>query len=123
VLVFLGRWAVALALLLAAIATVLRVVPAKKRPVRWVSVGSALSAVCWIVATVGFGAYITAVSYSSFYGALAAIILLLVYLHVSAIAFLLGVTIDALLRDEVRKLERASSGRRRRGRARTPAGR
>jgi hypothetical protein len=33
-------------------------------------------------------------------------VLLLVYLHVSAIAFLLGVTVDSLLRSEVQKQER-----------------
>ena len=97
--VTIGRWLLALALLLVAIATLIRVVPAKKRPVEWITVGSSLSAVCWIVATLGFGAYISTVSYSSFYGAFAAIILLLIYLHVSAIAFLLGVTVDAQLRE------------------------
>jgi YihY family inner membrane protein len=107
---FLGRWIAALALLLITIAVLIRLVPATKRPLEWVSAGSLLSAVCWIVATLGFGAYISAVSYSTFYGALASIVLLLVYLHVSAIAFLLGVTVDSLLRDEVQKQKR---GRRR----------
>jgi membrane protein len=110
VLVFVGRWVIALALLLATIATILRFVPAKKRPVEWISIGSAFAAVCWIVATIGFGAYISAVSYSSFYGALATLILLLIYLHVSAIAFLLGVTVDALLREQVRKVEARRRG-------------
>jgi membrane protein len=100
------RWLVAIALLLVTVATLIRVVPAKKRPVEWITVGSALSAVCWIVATLGFGAYISTVSYSSFYGAFAGIILLLIYLHVSAIAFLLGVTVDAQLREEIKKRER-----------------
>jgi membrane protein len=103
VLVFVGRWVIAVALLLLTIATLIRIVPAKKRPIEWVSLGSAFCAVCWIVATVGFGAYISAVSYSSFYGALATLIILLIYLHVSAIAFLLGVTVDALLREQVEK--------------------
>jgi YihY family inner membrane protein len=84
----------------------IRFVPAKKRPLEWITVGSLLSAVCWIVATLGFGAYISAISYSSFYGALASIVLLLIYLHVSAIAFLLGVTVDSLLREEVQKQKR-----------------
>jgi membrane protein len=106
VVVAIARWLVALALLLLANALLIRFVPAKKRPLEWVSVGSVLVAVCWIVATVGFGAYISAVSYSSFYGALAGIVLLLIYLHVSAIAFLLGVVVDALLREEVRKRAR-----------------
>jgi membrane protein len=100
------RWAGTLVLLLGAVATLLWVVPAKKRPLEWVSVGSALSVLCWVVATIGFGAYISAVSYSSLYGALAGVVLLLVYLHVSAIAFLLGVVVDSLLRQEVRRRER-----------------
>jgi membrane protein len=103
---FLLRWSVAIVLLLATIAVLIALVPAKRRPLEWISVGSLLSALCWIVATLGFGVYISAVSYASFYGALAGIVLLLVYLHVSAIAFLLGVTVDSLLRSEVQKQER-----------------
>jgi membrane protein len=113
---FLLRWVLALALLLLTIAVLIRLVPAKKRPVSWLTIGSLLSAVCWVVATVGFGAYISAVSYASFYGGLGSVILLLIYLHVSAIAFLLGVTVDSQLREEVRD-------KRPRGRARKRAGR
>ena len=106
VLLALGRWLLAVLLLFAAIAAIIRFVPAKKRPLEWVTVGSTLSVICWIVATIGFAAYISAVSYSSFYGAFATIILLLIYLHVSAIAFLLGVTVDAQLRELVRRRTR-----------------
>jgi len=95
------RWIVTVALLLVAIAALIRFVPAKKRPVEWVSIGSVICAVCWIVATIGFAAYVSSVSYSSFYGALAAVVLLLIYLHVAAIAFLLGVVVDAQLRELV----------------------
>lgn len=116
VLVFLGRWVAALALMLAAIAVQLRFVPAKARPLQWVSIGSILCVVCWVGATVGFGFYISFVSYTSFYGALAGVVILLIFLHVSTIAFLLGVSVDA----RVRQL--AQSGTSRRGRARTRAG-
>ena len=91
---------------------------AKKRPPRWITIGSLLAAVCWIGATTGFGAYISTVSYSSFYGGLGSVILLLIYLHVSAIAFLLGVTVDSSLREEVSR----ETNTRRRGRARRRAG-
>ncbi|MFL5963171.1 MAG: YihY/virulence factor BrkB family protein [Gaiellaceae bacterium] len=97
---FLLRWLIALVLLLITIAVVIRIVPAKKRPVRWATIGSLLSAISWIVATIGFGVYIGTVSYSSFYGGLGSVILLLIYLHVSAIAFLLGVSVDSQLRAE-----------------------
>jgi membrane protein len=103
------RWLATLTLLVAAIATLLWVVPARKRPIQWISVGSALCTICWIVATLGFGAYISAVSYSSFYGAIAGVVLLLIYLHVSAIAFLLGVVVDSLLRDTVRSRKQPRS--------------
>lgn len=96
-----ARWVVTILLLVSAIATLLWSVPAKRRPIEWVSVGTALCAICWIVGTLGFGAYISAVSYSSFYGAIAGLVLLLIYLHVSAIAFLLGVVVDSLLRERV----------------------
>jgi membrane protein len=120
---FLLRWLLALALLLTMIAALIRIVPAKKRPLAWISFGSALSTICWIVATLGFGAYISTISYSSFYGGLGSAILLLVYLHVSAIAFLLGVVVDSILRDEVTRSRRGSAtGKRRRGRARTRTG-
>ena len=114
--VFLGRWALALGLLLLANAAIIRIVPATKRPIEWVSLGSGLATLCWIGATLGFGIYISLVSYTSFYGALASIVLLLIYLHVSAIAFLLGVTVDSSLRSAVRR------DKRRRRRDRTPAG-
>jgi membrane protein len=104
------RWAGTIALLLGAIATLLWVAPARKRPIEWISIGSMLCAFCWVVGTVGFGAYISAVSYSSFYGAVAGVVVLLIYLHVSAVAFLLGVVVDSLLRAEVTK----RNGRRRR---------
>ena len=116
VLLFLARWLGAFALMLASIAVVLRFVPAKSRPLQWISIGSALCAVCWVGGTIGFGAYISFVSYTSFYGALAGIVLLLIYLHVSTIAFLLGVSVDARLR------QMAQSGKGRRGRARRRAG-
>jgi membrane protein len=87
------RWAATIGCLFAAIAVLLWTVPARTRPIRWISIGTALCTVCWIGATLGF----------------AGMVLLLIYLHVSAIAFLLGVVVDSLLRAEVRK--------RRRGRA------
>ena len=114
-----GRWAATIVFLGAAIAVLLSVVPAKRRPIEWISLGSALCTLCWIVATLGFGAYISAVSYTSFYGAAAGVVLLLVYLHVAAIAFLLGVVVDSLLRAEVER----QSPRRRRSRAAAPRSR
>src|SRR5207244_11239604 len=70
---FLLRWVVTVALLLATIATLIRFVPAKRRPARWIRVGSISSAGAWIVTTLAFAAYVSTVPYSSYYGAFASI--------------------------------------------------
>lgn len=101
VAVTIARWATALLFLALANAVLIRLVPSTKRPVHWVTIGSALSIVCWVVATLGFAAWVTFVPYSSVYGALATVVLLLMYFHVASIAFLLGVVVDSVLRDEV----------------------
>jgi YihY family inner membrane protein len=106
VLYDIARWLVVFALLLVTIAMILRFVPAKKRPAEWVSVGSLACAICWTVATIGFAAYISAVSYASFYGAFASIVILLIYLHAAAVAFLIGVVVDAQLRELVERRRR-----------------
>jgi len=106
VLYDIARWLVTFGLLLLTIAVILRFVPAKKRPVEWVSVGSFACAVCWVVATIGFAAYISAVSYASFYGAFASLVILLIYLHAAAVAFLIGVVVDAQLRELVDRRQR-----------------
>jgi membrane protein len=100
-LVGLLRWGIALGLLALANAIVIRVVPAKKRPAQWVSVGSGLSILCWLVATLAFGAWVSVVPYSSVYSALATVVLLLMYFHIAAVAFLLGVVVDSALRETV----------------------
>lgn len=92
-----GRWLVVFGLMLLVIATIIRVVPAKKRPIQWATIGSIACAVCWLAATASFAAYISTVSYASFYGAFASIVLLLIYLHLAAIAFLIGAVVDAQL--------------------------
>jgi membrane protein len=112
-----GRWVAVAALVLLAIAAILRLVPDRKLPPRWVSIGSCLAAGCWIVATIGFAAYVSSVSYSSFYGALATVVLLLVYLHLAAIALLLGVVADQELKKLVERREAQLDARPRRSRA------
>jgi membrane protein len=111
------RWLAVAVLLLTTIAVILRFVPDRKLPVAWVSVGSCLAAACWIVATVGFAAYVSSVSYGSIYGALAGVVLLLIYLHLAAIALLLGVVADERLQELVARRERQLRPRRRAGRA------
>jgi len=97
---FVVRWGIALCLLLAGIALTIRYAPAVRQPLAWVTFGSALSVGCWIVTSAAFGFYATQIaSYESLFGSLASVFLTLTYLYLSAIAFLAGVEVDALVRE------------------------
>jgi membrane protein len=63
---------------------------------QWLSVGSAIATVLWLLATVGFGAYAASIgNYNATYGSLGAVVVLLMWLYVSSYAILLGAEINA----------------------------
>jgi membrane protein len=63
---------------------------------QWLTVGSLLATLLWLVATVGFGAYAATLgNYNATYGSLGAVVVLLMWLWVSAYAILLGAVINA----------------------------
>lgn len=95
----LARWPLALVLMLLLVGIVIRFAPAKGETSPWLGFGAVFVVLSWIVASVVFGWYATSVaSYSSVFGSLAVVIVLMTYLYVSAVAFLVGVQMDALLR-------------------------
>ncbi|GIH91708.1 YihY/virulence factor BrkB family protein [Planobispora siamensis] len=65
---------------------------------KWVTPGSVLAVVVWIIASLAFGFYVANfASYSKTYAALAGVIVFLVWLWITNIAVLLGVELDAEL--------------------------
>jgi membrane protein len=74
------------------------------RRFRWITPGAALGVILWIVASLGFAVYIKNFStYGAAYGAFGAAIVLLLWLYISANAFLFGAEVNA-------ELERAERG-------------
>ncbi|MEV4165349.1 YihY/virulence factor BrkB family protein [Nonomuraea dietziae] len=68
---------------------------------RWLTPGSMLAVVVWIIASAAFGFYVANFgSYSKTYAALAGVIVFLIWLWISNIAVLLGVELDAELARE-----------------------
>jgi membrane protein len=102
-LVFVLRWSAAIALLFTAVWLLLRFGPPRPGPHRWISFGSALCVIAWVGTSLVFGLYITQIAdYGSIFGSLATVFVLLTYLYVSAVAFLIGAEVDAIVRAEWR---------------------
>ncbi len=96
-----ARWAVAGGLLLVAVGLLVRHAPATHQPMRWVSFGSLLVVGFWLAMSVAFGAYLRAAPpYSSLFGSLAFVVLLIAYLYLSSIVFLAGAQVDAMVRTQ-----------------------
>jgi len=74
-----------------------RYAPDRDAPkVRWVSVGTVVATVIWIVASVGFSLYVDNFgSYDKTYGALAGVVVLLLWLWITVFIVLLGAEINA----------------------------
>jgi membrane protein len=63
---------------------------------KWLSVGSVLATILWLIATLGFGFYAARFGdYDATYGSLGAVVVLLMWLYVSAYAILLGAMVNA----------------------------
>jgi membrane protein len=69
---------------------------AKQAGFRWVSPGAVLAVIIWIVASAAFAFYVaTFSSYNKTYGALAGVVVFLIWLWITNIAILLGAEINA----------------------------
>jgi membrane protein len=63
---------------------------------RWASLGAVVATVVWAIASVGFSFYVSHFgSYNKTYGTLAALIILMMWLYISAYVVLLGAEINA----------------------------
>jgi len=100
------RWAVGLAALLGLFATIYYVAPNRETPRWvWVSPGGVLAAVIWLAASVGFSIYVSSFGkYARTYGSLAGVVVLLLWLYITALAVVLGGELNA-------ELERQSAAR------------
>jgi membrane protein len=92
-----ARWILLVVAVMAALAILYRIAPDRDAPkFRWVSIGSIVATVLWIVASVALSLYVDNFgSYGKTYGSLAGVVVLLLWLYVSAFIVLLGAEINA----------------------------
>jgi membrane protein len=105
VLIGLATWMIAAGLASLAIAAAYRYAPDRHDAQwRWISLGSALATLLWLLATLGFGAYAATIgNYNATYGSLGAVVALLMWLFVSAYSVLLGASLNAEIERQVER--------------------
>lgn len=99
---FVARWGMGAVLLAGAVGLLVRHCPRCHQPLPWVSFGTGLVIVAWTLMSIGFGLYLSEIaSYGSIFGQLATFFVTGGYIYYSAVAFLGGLQVDAVIRDRV----------------------
>jgi membrane protein len=91
------RWAFLIAVVIVGLAVVYRVAPDRDAPrFRWVSTGAAVATVLWIAGSIGFSLYMNNFgNYNKTYGALAGVVVLMLWLYLTSYIVLLGAEVNA----------------------------
>ena len=91
------RWLGLVVAMMAALGVLYRVAPDRDAPkLRWVSVGAVTATVLWVIASAGFSLYVDRFSsYGKTYGSLAGVVVLLLWLWITAYVVLLGAEMNA----------------------------
>jgi len=95
----LARWPLLAIFLLDGLAVIYRYGPQRRRPMwRWVTPGAVVAMIVGLVASIGFSIYVSLLgNYNKTYGALGAIIVVLLWLYLMAFAVLFGAALNAEL--------------------------
>lgn len=92
-----ARWVGVVVFVLLALAVLYRYAPDRDEPrLSWVSLGSVVATVLWLVGSAGFSLYVSNFgSYGETYGALAGVVVLLLWLFLTSFIVLLGAEINS----------------------------
>jgi membrane protein len=92
-----ARWAGLVAFMVAALAVVYRYAPDRDNPrFAWVGLGSSVATALWVIGSAGFSLYVSNFGkYSETYGALAGVVVLLLWLFLTSFIVLFGAEINS----------------------------
>lgn len=91
------RWPVAIVFILFVLTLLYYFGPDVAQRFRWITPGSVLAAVLWVVAVLGFKLYLAVANPGSAYGAAGSVIVLLFFLYVTSLIFILGAELNAVV--------------------------
>ena len=92
-----ARWAGLVVFVLVALGVIYRYAPDRDDPkFRWVGLGSAVATILWVIGSAAFSLYVSNFgSYGKTYGALAGVVVLLLWMYLTSYIVLLGAEINA----------------------------
>lgn len=98
------RWPLLAGVSLVALGVLYRVAPCRSSPRwRWVSVGSLVSTALWLAASAAFSWYVSSFgNYNETYGSLGGVVVLLLWLYISAFIILLGAELNSELEHQTK---------------------
>jgi membrane protein len=96
------QWPVVALVVLFAFAMIYYFAPAAKQRFRWISPGSLLAFVFWLIFSLLFSLYASiAGSYNETYGSLAGVIILMLYIYYSAFIMLVGAEVNQVIEEHI----------------------
>lgn len=104
-IVSVARWPILFVVIMTIIAFLFRYAPDRDRPKwRWNTPGAVIATVLWLLASLAFSVYVSfSDSYNATYGSLAAVVVLLFWLYISAYVVLIGAEWNAEMERQTRK--------------------
>jgi membrane protein len=110
-----ARWAITILAVTLLFAIFYYVGPNRKPPNwKWLSPGGLLATALWLIASLGFSLYVSGFegTYARTYGALAGVVVLILWLYLSALSILVGAELNGELERERALLAERAEGRR-----------
>ena len=94
------KWILVIGLLFLAISFLYYLAPARKSDFRFISPGSTLATILFIVTSLGFSAYVNNLGqYNKLYGWIGTLMVILIWLYLNAIALLIGFELNVSIKD------------------------
>jgi len=92
------RWPITIGLLMLVISFIYYAAPNLRQPFRLITPGAVMAVTLWVAASLSFGFYVqNFASYSKTYGSMGAIVVLLIYVFLSAAVLLFGAELNAVI--------------------------
>lgn len=96
------KWIVVVLLLFVAISFLYYLAPAKRHDFKFISPGSTLATILFIVTSLGFSAYVNNFGqYNRLYGWIGTLMVILVWLYLNSIALLIGFELNVSIKDAI----------------------